>query len=81
MADEQISDRIERLVSEEHDLFHRAESEHGLQEDEHARLEAVRVELDQCWDLLRRRRALRSAGQDPETAEARDAETVERYLQ
>jgi hypothetical protein len=81
MADEQISDRIELLVAEEHDLYHRSETEHGLNEDEHSRLDAVKVELDQCWDLLRRRRALRSTGQDPDTAEARDAETVERYLQ
>jgi hypothetical protein len=81
MADEQISDRIERLVAEEHDLYHRSESEHGLDQDEHARLDAVKVELDQCWDLLRRRRALRSTGQDPDSAEARDPETVERYLQ
>jgi hypothetical protein len=81
MADEQISSNIEALVAEEHDLFHRSESEHGLEAAEHARLEAVRVELDQCWDLLRRRRALRASGQDPDAATVRDSETVERYLQ
>jgi hypothetical protein len=81
MADEQISNNIETLVAEEHDLFHRSESEHGLTPDEHARLDAVRVELDQCWDLLRRRRALRSSGQDPDAATVRDSETVERYRQ
>jgi Protein of unknown function (DUF2630) len=41
----------------------------------------VTVELDRCWDLLRQRRALRSAGADPDDASARDANTVERYLQ
>ena len=81
MADEQLSDRIERLVAEEHELFHRGESEHGLADEEHKRLEAIRVELDQCWDLLRQRRALRSAGRDPETASARSEDTVEHYLQ
>jgi hypothetical protein len=45
------------------------------------RLRAVEVELDQCWDLLRQRRALREAGADPGEAQVRDAETVERYLQ
>jgi hypothetical protein len=43
-------------------------------------LRAVEVELDRCWDLLRRRRALRDAGGDPEQATARDPDTVERYL-
>jgi Protein of unknown function (DUF2630) len=81
MADEQLSDRIERLVAEEHELFHRGDSEHGLEKGEHERLEAIRLELDQCWDLLRQRRALRSAGRDPESASARDQDTVEHYLQ
>ena len=45
------------------------------------RLRAVEVELDQCWDLLRQRRALRDAGADPNQAKARDADTVERYQQ
>jgi Protein of unknown function (DUF2630) len=52
-----IQDRIEALVDEEHRLWHAADQEHGLTEDEHARLEAVRAELDACWDSLRRRRA------------------------
>jgi hypothetical protein len=41
----------------------------------------VEVELDRCWDLLREARALRDAGADPDEAEGRDAQTVERYLQ
>ena len=81
MADEQLSDRIERLVAEEHDLFHRGDDEHGLPKAEHERLEAIQLELDQCWDLLRQRRALRKAGRDPESASARDQDTVEHYLQ
>jgi hypothetical protein len=81
MADEQISDRIEALVKEEHQLLHHAESEHGLDPDGHARMEAVQVELDQCWDLLRQRRAKRGAGQDPDDSSVRGPDTVEHYLQ
>jgi len=44
------------------------------------RLAAIKVELDQLWDLLRQRRALRSAGRNPDDAQMRDADTVERYL-
>jgi hypothetical protein len=81
MPDEQISDRIEALVKEEHALLHRAESEHGLEEPEHTRMQEVQVELDQCWDLLRQRRARRSAGQDPDDSSLRTPDTVEHYLQ
>jgi Protein of unknown function (DUF2630) len=52
-----IQDRIEALVDEEHRLWHAADQEHGLSPDDHARLEAVRAELNACWDSLRRRRA------------------------
>jgi len=45
------------------------------------RLGKINVELDQCWDLLRQRRALRDAGKDPDQAEVRPANVVERYLQ
>jgi hypothetical protein len=81
MADEQISDRIEALVKEEHELLDRGGSEHGLDAAGHARLDEIRVELDRYWDLLRQRRARRRAGQDPEGASPRDAGTVEDYLQ
>ena len=80
MDDEQIHDRIEKLVAEEHELYDRV-GEGGLNADEHNRLESLKVSLDQCWDLLRQRRALRESGQDPDAAHARDPETVERYEQ
>jgi len=80
MEDEQIHDRIEQLVAEEHDLYERG-AEGGLSESEHRRLEAIKVGLDQSWDLLRQRRALREAGYDPASARARDPEVVERYEQ
>jgi hypothetical protein len=82
MSDESISTRIERLVSEEHELRNReqGDSEQALAADAQ-RLGAIEVELDVCWDLLRQRRALRDAGQNPDEAKARDPNTVERYWQ
>lgn len=84
MSDESITARIERLVSEEHELRTREQSDNmnddALEADQQ-RLRNVEVELDRCWDLLRQRRALRDAGADPDEAHARDADTVERYLQ
>lgn len=81
MADEKVTEHIEALVEEEHALLDRGGSEHGLDSAGHARLEAIRVELDRYWDLLRQRRARRRAGEDPEGASPRDADTVEDYLQ
>ena len=84
MSDESIANRIERLVAEEHELRHREESDsHDTDRlgADQERLQAVEVELDRCWDLLRQRRALRDAGGNPDDAHARDAGTVERYLQ
>ena len=84
MTDETVAARIDRLVAEEHDLRNREQAE---RDDEAAlaadrtRLAEVEVELDRCWDLLRQRRALREAGEDPDDASARDATTVEGYLQ
>jgi hypothetical protein len=80
MDETQIHERIEQLVAEEHELYGRV-GEGGLNADEHNRLESIKVSLDQCWDLLRQRRALREAGQDPDAAHVRDPEIVERYEQ
>ena len=73
MTDERIADRIERLVTERNDAA-------ALHADR-ARLSEIAIELDRCWDVLRQRRALRGAGGDPDDASARDANTVESYLQ
>jgi uncharacterized protein DUF2630 len=67
---------IERLVAEEHKLFGHA----SLDEAQAKRLAAVQTELDQCWDLLRQRRALRETGGDPASAHVRPAEVVKKYL-
>ena len=64
MADPQIHGTIDQLVSEEHELWQR-ESDGTATDDDRRRLQAVKVSLDQCWDLLRQRRARRDAGQDP----------------
>lgn len=80
MDDPQIHDSIDRMVAEEQKLWER-EAAGKASESDRQRLEAVRVSLDQCWDLLRQRRARRDAGQDPGGAEVRPAEVVERYEQ
>ena len=80
MDDRQVLDRIGALVEEEHTLESQAIGE-GLDQHEQARLHEVEVQLDQCWDLLRQRRARRAAGEDPDGAKARDENTVERYKQ
>ena len=79
MDDREILGRIGQLTDEERGLYDRAETEHGLDEDERARLRGLEVLLDQCWDLLRQRRARREFGLDPADASLRDATTVERY--
>jgi acyl-CoA thioesterase len=86
MDDETILSRIESLVAEEHSLQHREQDDAEQAQPEplatdRERLEQVSVELDQCWDLLRQRRARRAAGEDPDEAEAREPGTVEKYLQ
>jgi hypothetical protein len=82
MSDETVAAHIERLVAEEHQLRTReqTDSNDDLEKDRE-RLEAVQVELDRGWDLLRQRRALRGAGANPDDAELRDADTVEHYRQ
>jgi Protein of unknown function (DUF2630) len=84
MSDESIAAHIERLVSEEQELRRREQHDRKDAEQLEAdndRLQAVQVELDRCWDLLRQRRAREEFGQDPDEAAVRDADTVERYLQ
>jgi hypothetical protein len=80
VEDPQIHGSIDRMVAEEHELWER-ESAGDATESDRQRLEALRVSLDQCWDLLRQRRARREAGQSPDAAELRPPEVVERYEQ
>ncbi len=79
MDDAELVERIDRLVAEEHQL----ERDHGgeMEPSDRERLEQLGVQLDQCWDLLRQRRARRHAGLDPDEAEVRNESVVERYVQ
>ena len=76
MQDDDILRRIETLVEEEHEL--RGTEEEGV---DPARLRKLEETLDQCWDLLRQRRARREYGENPEDASVRPASTVEGYQQ
>ena len=80
-SDEQITDVIERLEGERESLRSREGADDPSLEADAARVEEIRVELDQLWDLLRQRRALRDAGQDPDQAHERSPDIVERYWQ
>ncbi|HEU5367566.1 MAG TPA: DUF2630 family protein [Ktedonobacterales bacterium] len=81
MNDSEVLQRITELVNEEHELMQRSEEDGGLDEAEHARMKELEVGLDQCWDLLRQRRARRSAGLNPDSAAVRDPNIVEHYQQ
>ena len=80
MEDAQIQGSIEKLVAEEHELWER-EAAGNATEDDRQRLESIKVSLDQCWDYLQQRRALREAGRDPSAADVRAPEVVETYEQ
>ncbi len=80
MNDQEILNHIQNLVDEEHHLLQLRE-EGKLQENQHDRIHTLEVNLDQCWDLLRQRRARRHAGLNPNEAEVRDEKIVEHYQQ
>lgn len=75
--DQSVLNHIDRLVKEEERLYGRSQ----LAADDRTRLSELKVELDQCWDLLRQRRALREFGEDPGKAKVRPAKIVENYEQ
>jgi uncharacterized protein DUF2630 len=80
MDDAQIHGTIEQLVEEEHELWDR-EAAGNASDGDRQRLAQLKVSLDQCWDLLRQRRARREAGLDEDAAAPRSPEVVERYEQ
>jgi hypothetical protein len=75
--DQSVLSHIDRLVNEEEQLYGKSE----LTEEDRRRLSHLKVQLDQCWDLLRQRRALREFGKDPDKAKVRPATIVENYEQ
>jgi len=76
-GDRPVLGHIKSLVEEEHELYGKAR----LGDEDRTRLANIEVELDQCWDLLRQRRARREFGQDPNDTQARPARVVENYKQ
>jgi hypothetical protein len=75
-----VLENIEALSHEEHELRER-EGREQLSDEERARLRWLEERLDQCWDLLRQRRARVHAGLDPDEAAVREVDTVEHYRQ
>jgi len=78
MDDKDVLKRIDELAHEEHELFER-ESRGKVTDADRERLRGLEITLDQCWDLLRQRRARRAAGLNPDDAHVRDKKTVEGY--
>jgi flagellar biosynthesis/type III secretory pathway chaperone len=76
-SDESILSNIDRLVKEEEQRYAKTE----ISTEDQARLAELKVHLDQCWDLLRQRRALREFGKDPDEAKVRPPKIVENYEQ
>jgi hypothetical protein len=74
-TDKSVLNLIERLVTEEKELY----AESDMSDAQRTRLTTIHVELDQCWDLLRQRRALREFGRNPDEADLRPAKVVENY--
>jgi hypothetical protein len=81
MDDKQILGHIDELIKAEHELREQAATGKLPSTEERARLRSVEESLDQCWDLLRQRRARREFGEDPGDAAARPASEVEGYMQ
>ena len=77
VEDQPVLNHIQHLVAEEHRLH----EQRAHPEADRKRLTQVQVELDQCWDLLRQRRALRDVGLDPDEAQVRTPQVVENYEQ
>ena len=80
MNDDSLIERIGALVDEEHALEQAIAADPETPEAD-KRLRDLEVALDQCWDLLRQRRARRNAGEDPDQAGVRPPDVVERYQQ
>ena len=81
MDDKQILGHIDELIQTEHELRARLSAGELSSDEERARLRAAEEALDQCWDLLRQRRARRDFGESPDAAGVRPVPEVEGYLQ
>lgn len=81
MDDKEILGRIDDLINTEHELRAKLAAGQLTTNEEHAALRSAEEALDQCWDLLRQRRARRQYGDDVDQAATRPASEVEGYLQ
>ncbi|MBU2665860.1 DUF2630 family protein [Actinoplanes bogorensis] len=81
MDDKTVLGRIHGLVDEEHKLRTQLSQGEISSDEEHARLKELEEALDQCWDLLRRRRAAREVGNNPDAEQAHSVSEVEGYIQ
>jgi hypothetical protein len=81
MDDKQILAHIDELMKTEHDLRAKLAAGELSTDEEQAQLKSAEQSLDQCWDLLRQRRARREFGEDPAAAETRPVSEVEDYWQ
>lgn len=81
MRDDEILTRISALVDEEHQLRNKLTTNEVTSDEESSRIKELEVALDQCWDLLRQRRARRTAGENPDEAAVRPEREVENYRQ
>jgi hypothetical protein len=81
MDEREIFEQIRTLVDREHELRERSVAGDIDSDEERTKLRALEESLDQCWDLLRQRRARRGVGENPDEAEVRPAQQVEGYLQ
>lgn len=79
MQDTDVLNHINEMAHEEHALWEK-ESQGQATEEDRLRLKRLQVTLDQCWDYLNQRRALRDARRNPDEAKVRDATTIERYV-
>ena len=81
MDDSKILQQINAMIEAEHELRRQHEEAGGPDAETTSKLRALEESLDQCWDLLRQRRAHREFGEDPDTSTARPVSQVENYLQ
>jgi hypothetical protein len=81
LDEKQIHAHIDELIATEHELRAKLAAGELSTDEEHAQLRAAEEALDQCWDLLRQRRARQESGENPDEATARPASEVEGYLQ
>jgi hypothetical protein len=81
VEDHDVLAQISGLVTEEKELRASVSAGHGLDDESKARIAHLEVQLDQCWDLLRRRQAREEFGQDPDEERPRAEAVVEHYQQ